>query len=113
MLKQVHASAVMVIREQTAGDRGYRSIVTGLAAVLGFIFAMMVSSGITGPVLPLLAGTREVEAGRARPVDQRDNATTKSVSSRRHSTAWSNGCGRISEFRRHSAATSIPGSSPA
>jgi len=32
--------------------------------VLGFVFAMLVGSGITGPVMRLLEGTREVEAGR-------------------------------------------------
>ena len=40
------------------------AIVTGIAAVLGFLFAMMVGSGITGPVMRLLEGTRAVEAGR-------------------------------------------------
>ncbi|MGD5635255.1 HAMP domain-containing protein, partial [Xanthomonas citri pv. citri] len=38
-------------------------IVTVLAAVVGFAFALLVSSGITRPVRLLLAGTREVEAG--------------------------------------------------
>ena len=37
---------------------------TVLAAVLGFVFALLVSSGITRPVRLLLPGTREVEAGR-------------------------------------------------
>ena len=41
-----------------------RALVTLLAAVLGFAFALLVSSGITRPVRLLLAGTREVEAGR-------------------------------------------------
>ena len=40
------------------------AIVTAIAAVLGFVFAMLVGSGITRPVLRLLEGTREVEAGR-------------------------------------------------
>jgi class 3 adenylate cyclase len=63
MMNQVHESAATVMREQRQAI-GISAIVTGIAAVLGFVFAMMVGSGITGPVLRLLAGTREVEAGR-------------------------------------------------
>lgn len=63
MWNQVHASAATVIREQQQAI-WISAAVTGIAAVLGFVFAMMVGSGITGPVLRLLAGTREVEAGR-------------------------------------------------
>jgi adenylate cyclase len=63
MMNQVHASAATVIREQKQAI-WISAAVTGIAAVLGFVFAMMVGSGITGPVLRLLAGTREVEAGR-------------------------------------------------
>lgn len=37
---------------------------TALAAIVGLAFALLVSSGITRPVRLLLAGTREVEAGR-------------------------------------------------
>jgi class 3 adenylate cyclase len=63
MLSQVFASTATVIRHQkqaiiTSG------IVTALAAVVGLAFAMLVSSGITRPVRLLLAGAREVEAGR-------------------------------------------------
>jgi len=73
MLKQVHASAraVMHQQQQTILISG---IVTAIAAVLGFVFAMMVGSGITGPVLQLLQGTREVEAGR---LDQSIKVTTR------------------------------------
>jgi len=63
MLKQVHESAATVIRDQHRTIL-ISAIVTAIAAVLGFVFAMMVGSGITGPVLRLLEGTREVEAGR-------------------------------------------------
>jgi class 3 adenylate cyclase len=63
MLNQVHASAAIVIREQRQAI-WVSAVVTGLAAVIGFIFAMTVGSGITGPVLRLLEGTREIEAGR-------------------------------------------------
>jgi adenylate cyclase len=38
--------------------------VTTLAAILGLLFAIIVSGGITRPVQLLLASTREVEAGR-------------------------------------------------
>src|SRR5262249_22637576 len=63
MLKQVHASAETVISQQRQAI-WISAIVTLIAAVLGFVFAMMVGSGITGPVLRLLEGTRDVEAGR-------------------------------------------------
>jgi len=63
MMKQVNASAATVMREQRQAIWG-SAIVTTIAAVLGFVFAMMVGSGITEPVMRLLEGTREVEAGR-------------------------------------------------
>jgi class 3 adenylate cyclase len=69
----VHASAATVIREQRQAI-WVSAVVTGLAAVLGFIFAMMVGSGITGPVLRLLEGTREIEAGR---LDRSISVTTR------------------------------------
>jgi class 3 adenylate cyclase len=63
MLAQVRYSATTVIREQNQAII-ISAVVTGIAAILGFVFAMMVGSGITGPVLRLLEGAREVEAGR-------------------------------------------------
>jgi class 3 adenylate cyclase len=73
MLNQVHASATTVIREQRQ-TIWVSAVVTGIAAVLGFVFAMMVGSGITGPVLRLLEGAREVEAGR---LDSSISVTTR------------------------------------
>ena len=73
MLNQVHAGAATVIGEQRQAI-WISAIVTGIAAVLGFVFAMMVGSGITGPVLRLLEGTREVEAGR---LDRSISVTTR------------------------------------
>ncbi|UFW45610.1 MULTISPECIES: adenylate/guanylate cyclase domain-containing protein [Bradyrhizobium] len=63
MLKQVFASTSTVIGRQHQAII-ISGIVTLLAAIVGFVFAMLVSSGITRPVRLLLAGTREVEAGR-------------------------------------------------
>ncbi|UPT83452.1 HAMP domain-containing protein [Bradyrhizobium barranii subsp. apii] len=63
MLKQVFASTATVIGRQHQAMI-ISGIVTILAAVVGFAFALLVSSGITRPVRLLLAGTREVEAGR-------------------------------------------------
>lgn len=63
MLKQVFASTATVIGRQRQAMI-ISGIVTILAAVVGFAFALLVSSGITRPVRLLLAGTREVEAGR-------------------------------------------------
>jgi class 3 adenylate cyclase len=73
MLKQVRASALHVIDEQRQTIL-ISAVATTIAAVLGFVFAMMVGSGITGPVLRLLEGTREVEAGR---LDQSITVTTR------------------------------------
>jgi adenylate cyclase len=63
MLKQVFASTSTVVGHQHQAII-ISGVVTILAAVIGFVFALMVSSGITRPVRLLLAGTREVEAGR-------------------------------------------------
>ncbi len=63
MLKQVFASTSTVISRQHQAII-ISGIVTLLAAIVGFAFALLVSSGITRPVRLLLAGTREVEAGR-------------------------------------------------
>ncbi|MGX1323015.1 class 3 adenylate cyclase [Bradyrhizobium sp. USDA 377] len=62
MLKQVFASTATVIGRQHQAIL-ISGLVTVLAAVVGFVFALLVSSGITRPVRLLLAGTREVEAG--------------------------------------------------
>lgn len=63
MLKQVFASTSQVIGHQRQAII-ISGIVTLLAAIVGFVFALLVSSGITRPVRLLLAGAREVEAGR-------------------------------------------------
>jgi adenylate cyclase len=63
MLAQVDASAATVIRDQQRAIL-VSAIVTVLAATFGLIFAILVSGGITRPVLRLLEGTRAVEAGR-------------------------------------------------
>jgi class 3 adenylate cyclase len=68
MLAQVRYSATTVIRQQNQAII-ISAVVTAIAAVLGFVFAMLVGSNITTPVLRLLEGTREVEAGRLdRPI---------------------------------------------
>lgn len=63
MLKQVYFSTSQVIGRQRQAII-ISGIVTILAAIVGFAFALLVSSGITRPVRLLLAGAREVEAGR-------------------------------------------------
>jgi adenylate cyclase len=62
MLAQVFASAGTVIADQKTTII-VSGVVTALAAVIGLIFAMLVSGGITRPVRLLLEGTRHVEAG--------------------------------------------------
>src|SRR5262249_49086635 len=63
MLAQVYAGAATAITDQqraiwiTVG-------VTAIAALLGLLFAGLVSTGITRPVRLLLQGTRDVEAGQ-------------------------------------------------
>jgi len=73
MLHQVEASAATVVREQHQ-TIAISAMVTAIACVLGFVFAMLVGSGITRPVMRLLEGTREVEAGR---LDQSISITTR------------------------------------
>jgi len=81
MLGQVHYSASTVIRNQQRAI-WISAIVTAIAAALGFMFAMLVGSGITRPVYQLLEGTREVEAGRfdkSIPVTTRDEIGQLSI----------------------------------
>ena len=63
MLEQVFASTTTVIRSQRRAIL-ISAIVTAVASILGFAFAILIGSGITRPILRLLEGTREVEAGR-------------------------------------------------
>ncbi|MCS3759836.1 adenylate/guanylate cyclase domain-containing protein [Bradyrhizobium centrosematis] len=63
MLAQVFFSTSQVISRQHQAIV-VSGVVTLLAAIVGLIFALLVSSGITRPVRLLLAGAREVEAGR-------------------------------------------------
>jgi class 3 adenylate cyclase len=63
MLAQVFAATATVIGNQRHAII-VSGIVTALAAAVGWIFALLVASGITRPVRQLLQGTREVEAGR-------------------------------------------------
>src|SRR5262249_4802589 len=59
MLGQVRGSASTVIRNQQRAI-WISAVVTAIAAAVGFMFAMLVGSGITRPVHRLLEGTREV-----------------------------------------------------
>lgn len=63
MLGQVRADAKVTMRNQQTAIV-ISVILTILASVLGLLFAMFVSIGITRPVRRLLEGTREVEAGK-------------------------------------------------
>ncbi|MBR1272148.1 HAMP domain-containing protein [Bradyrhizobium sp. AUGA SZCCT0222] len=63
MLAQVRSDAVVTMRDQQKAIV-ISMILTVLAAVLGLMFAIFVSIGITRPVRRLLDGTRAVEAGR-------------------------------------------------
>jgi class 3 adenylate cyclase len=62
MLTQVRSDAVVTMRDQQKAI-AISMILTVLAAILGLMFAIYVSMGITRPVRRLLDGTRAVEAG--------------------------------------------------
>src|ERR1700712_4201611 len=73
MMNQVRADSVVTMRgQQTAIVISL--MLTVLAAVLGLIFSLFISTGITTPVRRLLDGTRAVEAGR---LDASIDVTTK------------------------------------
>ena len=73
MLAQVHASAITVMADQQRAI-WITVIVTAIAAILGLLFAGLISTGITRPVRLLLQGTREVEAGQ---LDRLINVVTR------------------------------------
>jgi class 3 adenylate cyclase len=73
MLAQVSASSATIIRNQKQAIL-ISAVVTALAAIVGLVFALLVSSGITRPVRQLLKGTREVETGR---LDRSIEVTTR------------------------------------
>ena len=63
MLAQVRADAKATMRDQNTAII-ISVILTVLASVVGLLFSLFVSTGITGPVRRLLDGTRAVEEGR-------------------------------------------------
>jgi adenylate cyclase len=73
MMAQVRSDAMVTMRDQQTAII-VSATVTTLAAVLGLMFALFVSTGITRPVRRLLDGTRAVEAGR---LDESIDVTTR------------------------------------
>ena len=63
MLALVRGDAVMTMRDQKTAIV-ISVVLTLLAGILGLMFSLFISTGITGPVRRLLEGTRAVEAGR-------------------------------------------------
>jgi class 3 adenylate cyclase len=63
MMAQVRLDAVVTMGKQRQAIL-VSAIVTGLAAITGLLFAILVSDGIARPVRHLLEGTRKVEAGQ-------------------------------------------------
>ena len=63
MLTQVRADAKITMRDQQTAIV-ISVILTALASILGLMFSLFISTGITRPVRRLLDGTRAVEAGR-------------------------------------------------
>jgi class 3 adenylate cyclase len=69
-LLTVSQGAIGTIQSQQTQAVMISAIVTLLAAIVGLIFANLVSGGITRPVRQLLEGTRAVEAGHLdQPID--------------------------------------------
>lgn len=73
MLSQVRSDAEATMRDQKTAI-AISVVLTVLASVLGLLFAMFVSIGITRPVRRLLEGTRAVEAGK---LDESIDVTTR------------------------------------
>lgn len=63
MMAQVRSDSVVTMRDQQTAIT-ISAILTVLAAILGLMFSLFISTGITRPVRRLLDGTRAVEAGR-------------------------------------------------
>lgn len=63
MLALVRSDAVMTMRDQQTAIV-ISVVLTLLASILGLMFSIFISTGITKPVRRLLDGTRAVEAGR-------------------------------------------------
>ena len=63
MLTQVRSDAVATMRDQKTAIV-ISVVLTLLAGILGLMFSIFISTGITGPVRRLLEGTRAVEAGQ-------------------------------------------------
>jgi len=63
MLALVRGDAEMTMRDQKTAIV-ISVVLTLLASILGLLFSLFISTGITGPVRRLLEGTRAVEAGR-------------------------------------------------
>src|SRR5260221_5472078 len=73
MMAQVRSDSVVTMRDQQTAIT-ISAILTVLAAILGLMFSLFISTGITAPVRRLLDGTRAVEAGR---LDGSIDVTTK------------------------------------
>lgn len=73
MLALLRADAAMTVSKQRQAML-IAAVVTALAALLGLVFALLVSGGIARPVRRLLEGTRAVEAGN---LDQTLAVTSK------------------------------------
>jgi adenylate cyclase len=73
MMAQVRSDSVVTMRDQQTAIT-ISAILTVLAAILGLMFSLFISTGITTPVRRLLDGTRAVEAGR---LDGSIDVTTK------------------------------------
>ncbi len=73
MMAQVRSDSALTMRDQQTAII-ISLILTVLAAILGLMFSLFISTGITRPVRRLLDGTRAVEAGR---LDASIDVTTK------------------------------------
>ena len=78
MLAMLQADAAMTVRKQRQAML-IAAVLTALAALLGLVFATLVSSGMARPVRRLLEGARAIEAGHLDETLARHLARTRSA----------------------------------
>ena len=109
MLKTSYG-AIASIRSEQSRAVIISAIATVLAAIVGLIFANLVSGGIIRSVRQLLEGTRAVEAGSSTGRSM-SRPATRSGSWPPRSTGWSRNCATTSASGKRSANISIRASS--
>ena len=113
VLAQVYASAATVIRDQQRAIWITVEVSRQLAALLGMLFAGLVSTGITRPVRRGCFRGRGMSRRASSIERSMSSRATKSANCQRRSIAWSINCDTRSSSGRRSADTSTRASSKA